>query len=77
MMRFPDRRPTPSEYAVIAVVFASSFIVLGISALVFAFRASSDHPVAAAALANRGWWFLGIGIFIAFAFWLVRRFFHS
>jgi hypothetical protein len=74
MIRFPDKRPTPGEYAVIAVVISGALIVLGSVALIAAFRAPPEKHEIAAALAHRGSWSLGIGLFIAFAFWLVRRF---
>jgi hypothetical protein len=73
MMRFPDKRPTPSEYAVIAVAGSGALIGYGVIAVSIASRASADHPTAAAALASRGWWFIGIGCFVALAFWIVRR----
>jgi len=57
-------------------VISGSFIVLGVVALVVAFRAPAEKHDTAVALMHYGGWFLGIGVFIAFAFWLVRRFTH-
>jgi hypothetical protein len=76
MIRFPDKRPTPTEYAVIAIASSVASIAYGIIAIIIASRASADRAVVAAALSQRGWLFIGIGLFIAFAFWLVRRLFH-
>jgi hypothetical protein len=73
-MRFPDKSPTPSEYAVIAVAAAVALIGYGVIAVCIASRGSADHPTTAAALASRGWWFIGIGTFVAVAYWVVRRF---
>jgi hypothetical protein len=73
MIRFPDKRPTPGEYEVIAVVISGALIVLGSIALIAAFRAPPEKHEVALELACRGGWSLGIGLFIAFAFWLVRR----
>ena len=71
-----SKRPTPSEYAVIAVVISGALIVLGVVALIVAFRAPAEKHEAAASLMHYGGWSLGIGVLIAFAFWLVRRFTH-
>jgi hypothetical protein len=70
------KRPTPSEYAVIAVVISGGLIVLGAIALIVALRAPASKHDAAISLMHYGFWSLGIGILIAFAFWLVRRFTH-
>jgi uncharacterized membrane protein (DUF4010 family) len=77
MFRFRDKRPTPSEYAVIAVVISGAFMLLGCIALIAAFRAPPEKHELALALLHRGSWSLGVGVFIAFAFWLVRRFTHG
>ena len=68
------KRPTPSEYAVIAIVISAALIVLGLVALVVAFRAPAEKHDAAVLLTHYGIWSVGIGVFIAFVFWLVRRF---
>jgi hypothetical protein len=69
----PTKRPTPSEYAVIAVMISAAFIVLGVFMLVVAFRTAPEKQDAAVQLMRYGWWSLGSGVFIGFAFWLVRR----
>jgi L-asparagine transporter-like permease len=75
-MRFPipSRETTPSEYAVLVVFIAVVFIILGVVALVVAFRAPAEKHDLAVALAHRGFWLLGIGGAIAVGFWLFRRF---
>ena len=70
------KRPTPSEYAVIVIAISSGLIVLGAIALIVAFCAPAGKHDAAVALMYYGGWSLGIGILIAFAFWLVRRLTH-
>ena len=74
-MRFPypSREPTPSEYAVLALFIAAAFIILGVIALVVAFRAPAKKHKLAVALEHRGFGSLGIGVAIAVAFWLFRR----
>ena len=69
----PSRKPSPSEYAVLVVASSILFIVVGAVALVFAIRAPDSKHEAAAALAQRGFWCLGIGVAIALAYWLYRR----
>jgi L-asparagine transporter-like permease len=59
---------------VLVVFTAVLFIVLGVIALVVAFRAPAEKHELAVALAHRGFWLLGIGGAIAFGFWLFRRF---
>ena len=75
-MRFPipSRETTPSEYAVLVVFIAVVFVILGVIALVVAIRAPAEKHELAVALANRGFWLLGIGAAIAVGFWLFRRF---
>jgi hypothetical protein len=75
-MRFPipSRETTPSEYAVLIVFIAVVFIILGVIALVVAFRAPAENHELAVALEHRGFWLLGIGGAIAVGFWLFRRF---
>ncbi|HWW02112.1 MAG TPA: hypothetical protein VNZ64_20600 [Candidatus Acidoferrum sp.] len=74
-MRFPypSRETTPSEYAVLVVFLAAAFMIVGVIALVVAFRAPAEKHELAVALAHRGLWSLGIGIAIAVAYWLYRR----
>jgi hypothetical protein len=62
-----------SEYAVPVVFVSVVFIVLGVAALVIGFRAPAEKHEPAVALEYRGSWCLGIGVAIAFAFWLYRR----
>jgi hypothetical protein len=69
----PSKKPTPSEYAVLVVSSSILFIVVGVVALVFAIRAPESKHEAAAALAQRGYWCLGIGVGIALVYWLYRR----
>jgi hypothetical protein len=74
-MRFPypSREPTPAEYAVLVVFLSAGFIIVGLIALVVAFRAPSEKHALAVALAYRGLWSLGIGVAIAAAYWVYRR----
>jgi hypothetical protein len=69
----PSRKTTPSEYAVLVVFISVVFIILGVVALVMGFRAPAEKHELAVALEYRGAWCLGIGLAIAFAFWLYRR----
>ena len=69
----PSKKPTPAEYAVLVVSSSILFVVVGVIALVFAFRAPASKHEVAVALAHRGFWCLGIGIVIAVAYWLYRR----
>jgi hypothetical protein len=72
----PTKRPTPSEYAVIAFVICSALIVFGAIALVVAFRAPPEKHDAAMELMRYGAWSFGSGVFAGIAFWLVRRLTH-
>jgi hypothetical protein len=69
----PSKKPTASEYAVLAVSSSILFIVVGAAALVFSVRAPETKHEAAVALAYRGFWCLGIGIAIALGYWFYRR----
>jgi L-asparagine transporter-like permease len=69
----PTKRPTPTEYGVIAILFSVIFIILGIIALVVAFRAPPEKHELAVALAHRGFWSIGIGVAIGVGYWLIRR----
>jgi hypothetical protein len=75
-MRFPipSRETTPAEYAVLVVFGAAVFIIIGVIALVLAYRAPAENHDLAVVLARRGFWSLGIGVAIAVAYWLFRRF---
>jgi hypothetical protein len=66
----PTKRPTPSEYAVIAIVIAAVFIILGVAGFVVALRAPADKHEAAVQLMRYSVWSIGSGVFVAFAFWL-------
>ena len=56
------------------VVFVSVvFIISGIAALVMGFRAPVEKHELAVALEYRGAWCLGIGVAIAFGYWLYRQ----
>ena len=70
----PTKRPTPTEYGVIAVLFSAIFIILGIIALVVAFRAPPDKHELAVALTHRGLWSIGLGTAIGAVYRLIRRF---
>lgn len=70
----PTKRPTPTEYGVIVVLLSAIFIILGIMALVVAFRAPPEKHDLAVALAHRGLWSIGIGVAIGVLYWLIRRF---
>ena len=69
----PSRKPTPSEYAVLVVFVSLVFIILGIVALVMGFRAPAENHELAVALEYRGAWSLGIGVAIAFGYWLYHQ----
>ena len=69
----PTKPPTPAEYMVLAVFVAVVLIVLGVVALVMAFRASGEQHALAMALTHRGLWAIGIGLFIVGVLWLLRR----
>ena len=72
-MRLPSRKPTPSEYAVLILFGSAVFIILGVIALVAAFRASPEKHELADAVMQGGAVSLGIGVTIALAFSLFRR----
>jgi hypothetical protein len=69
----PSKEPTPSEYSILVVFVSVVFIVLGIIALVIGFRAPAAKHELAVELEYRGAWCLGIGLAVAFGFWLARR----
>lgn len=69
----PTKPPTPAEYAVITVVIAGLLIIFGVVGLVVAFRAPPEKHELALALEHRAFLSLGIGIGIAFVYWLIRR----
>jgi hypothetical protein len=69
----PSKKPTPSEYAVLAWFVSIAFIVVGIGAIVMGLRAPESKHDAAVALETHGAWCIGIGLAIAAAYWLYRR----
>lgn len=69
----PSKKPTPSEYAVLAWFICFVFIVVGIVALVVGVRAPAEKHDLAVALETRGAWCVGIGLAITAAYWLYRR----
>ena len=73
-MSYLPEPPTPSEYAVLAV--GASTLLIGVGLVRFGFRlfARPQNPEVAVALVHYSGWALGIGVFIGFAYWLVRRF---
>lgn len=73
-MRFPTHRPTPSEYAVIAVVIAGLLISFGMAGVAAGFFAAPEKHLVARALIKLGGTMLGLGILVAVAYWAVRRF---
>jgi hypothetical protein len=74
-MRFPypSRETTPAEYAVLVVFGAAFFIILGLVMIVVGLRAPLEKHELADAVEYHGLWSLGIGVFIAVAYWLYRR----
>jgi len=58
---------------VLVVFMSAGFIVLGVIALVVAFRAPPEKHHLAVALAHRGLWSMGVGAAIGVAYALFRR----
>ena len=73
LVLIPTKRPTPSEYAVIAIVISAVFILLGVAGFIVALRAPAEKHEAAVQLMHYSAWSVGSGGFVAFAFWLYRR----
>jgi Trk-type K+ transport system membrane component len=73
-MHLPTRKPTLSEYAVLVLLVAAILIILGAIGLVVAFRAPAAKHELAVALVHRASWSLGVGVALAVALWLFRRF---
>jgi hypothetical protein len=69
----PSKPPTPAEYAVLAVGASALFIALGLVGLGFRFFAHPQNRDVATVLLHGSEWALGIGVFIGFVYWLVRR----
>lgn len=72
-MRQPTKPPTPAEFAVLAMFVSAAFIVMGVVALVVAWRAPAEKHELAANAMNAGFWSVSTGVAIAVAFWLYRR----
>jgi hypothetical protein len=70
----PSTPPTPSEYGVIAVGASGLLVLLGLVGFCFRFFAAPQNPEIAAALIRYSGWSLGIGLFIGFSYWVIRRF---
>ena len=73
MMLNPTKRPTPSEYAVIAVSGSGVLILLGMVGFGFRIFGAPQKAEVAAALTHYSIWSLGIGVFVGFSYWLFRR----
>jgi hypothetical protein len=73
MFSILGRKPSPSEYGVLVWLVAFCFLVIGIVALVMAYRAPAEKHDLAMELAHRGFSSVGIGAAILFFFWLYRR----
>jgi hypothetical protein len=73
MMPDPTKRPTHSEYVVIAIGGSGALIVLGLVGFGFRIFAAPQKAKVAAALTHYSAWSLGIGVFIGFSYWLFRR----
>jgi hypothetical protein len=67
------RPATPQEYAVLAIVIATVLIGLGLLGLVVAFLAPPDRLESAQALSFLSCWSLGIGVLVAAAYRIARR----
>ena len=75
-MRFfpdPTKRPTPSEYAVIALGASGLLILLGLVGFGFRILAAPQKSELASALAQYSSCSVGLGLFIGFCYWLFRR----
>lgn len=73
MFSFFLKKPTPAEHAVLVWFACAVFVVLGIVGIVVGFRVPADKHDLAVGLESRGAWSLGIGIALAAAYWLYRR----
>ncbi len=70
----PPRPSTPSELAVIAFCASPLLMVLGLAGLAYGHWAPPDKHELAVSLTYYGGLSFAIGVFIAIAFWVVRRF---
>lgn len=69
----PTRPPTPGEYAVLAVFASFLLVLLGIVTLTLGYLAPPEKQEVAAEAIRYGAISLGLGIFIAVAFGIIRR----
>ena len=70
----PSKPPTPSELGTIAVVLSALFIVFGLVGMGFSFFSAPEKHHIAVVLRYCSGSSIGIGAFIAFVYWLARRF---
>jgi hypothetical protein len=73
MMRFPSRRPTPSEYSVLVIAAAAALILFGVVAIVLSLRAGPAQAELAATVFRRGLLAMGMGFALLTGYWLHRR----
>jgi hypothetical protein len=74
MWRFNRWKPTtPAECAVLVLLFAAVFVVLGLVAIVAGLQAPAEKHDAAVGLMHIGFWLLGLGVAVAACYWLYRR----
>ena len=72
-MPSPTKSPTPAEYAVIALVVAGLLIIFGAIGLTTGLLAVPEKAETSAALTKLGAASLGLGLFVAVAYWVIRR----
>jgi Na+-driven multidrug efflux pump len=71
----PTRKPTASEYKVLAALFSFVCFVVGSVAVYFSFRVGTKNPQDAAVLWRVGLAFLALGAVAVFgAIWIRRMF---
>lgn len=73
MMRFPSRRPTPSEYSVLVIAAGGALILLGVVAIVISLRAGPAQAELAATVFRRGLLAIGAGGALLAGYWVFRR----
>lgn len=69
----PTKRPTASEYFVLALFVASVFVVLGGVAILMAWRAPAEKQELARQAMTAGMWLVGIGGVGGVGVWWIRR----
>lgn len=72
-MREPMKRPTASEFFVLAMFVAIVFVVLGLIAIVLAWRALVEKQELARQAMTAGIWLVGIGGVGGVGVWGIRR----